>query len=113
MNGHTSQVKKTKRLMNVELLRILSMFFIVCNHFLGHDLGIEDYNFDDPNRFVLWFFRGLCYTGTNLFVIISAYFQCKSRFRLNGLLQLIYKVLFYSIIIYFISLLSGEIFTIK
>jgi len=100
-------IAPNKRLLNLELLRIFSMLFIVCNHFLGHSLNLQDYDFEDPNRFILWFFRGVCYTGTNLFVIISAYFQCKSKFRVKGLLLLICKVLFYSIILYFLAVLSG------
>lgn len=98
---------KPKRLMNVELLRTLSMFFIVCNHFLGHCLNLQDYDMTDSNRFVLWFFRGVCYMGTNLFILISAYFQSKSRFKAKSLLLLIAQVLFYSILLYLISVLCG------
>lgn len=107
MSGNTLPVKKSKRLLNVELLRILSMFFIVCNHFLGHGLCLQDYDMTDSNRFILWFLRGICYMGTNLFILISAYFQCRSHFKSKSILLLIAQVLFYSIVLYIISLLCG------
>lgn len=100
-------IKKPKRLLNVELLRILSMFFIVCNHFLGHGLCLQDYDMTDSNRFILWFFRGVCYMGTNLFILISAYFQCKSHFKAKSILLLISQVLFYSVVLYVISIFTG------
>lgn len=100
-------IKKSKRLLNVEMLRILSMFLIVCNHFLGHGLCLQDYDVTDSNRFVLWFFRGVCYMGTNLFILISAYFQCKSNFKAKSILLLICQVLFYSVVLYLISILTG------
>lgn len=92
------------RQVNIELLRILAMFFIVCNHILGHGLNLQDYNLEDPNRFFLWFLRGVSYTGTNIFVLITAYFQCRSQFKLKSLLLLLCQVWFYAIGIYFLSI---------
>ncbi len=107
MNEIVTPVNKSKRLMNVEILRILSMFLIVCNHFLGHCLNLQDYDITDSNRFILWFLRGVCYMGTNLFILISAYFQSRSRFKPKSILLLIAQVLFYSIVLYLASVWCG------
>ena len=107
MNENAINLNKSKRLMNVEILRILSMFLIVCNHFLGHCLNLQDYDMTDSNRFILWFLRGICYMGTNLFILISAYFQSRSRFKPKSILLLIAQVLFYSIVLYLASVWCG------
>lgn len=107
MNNSTNGINKPKRLLNVEILRVLSMFMIVCNHFLGHGLSLQDYDLNDGNRFILWFLRGICYMGTNLFILISAYFQCKSRFKAKSILLLLCQVLFYSIALYGVSVAFG------
>lgn len=107
MNHLANVINKPKRLLNVEVLRVLSMFMIVCNHFLGHGLSLQDYDLNDSNRFILWFLRGVCYMGTNLFILISAYFQCKSRFKAKSILLLLCQVFFYSIILYGVSIALG------
>ena len=107
MSSSVIEVYKSKRELNIELLRILSMFFIVCNHFLGFGLSLQDYDTSDPNRFLLWFLRGICYTGTNLFILISAYFQCSGHFKSKSILLIICQVLFYSIVIYVLAVLLG------
>lgn len=109
MIGKVQTVSKPNRQVNIELLRILSMFFIVCNHFLGFGLSLQDYDMSDPNRFALWFLRGVCYTGTNIFILISAYFQCKSQFKAKSILLIVCQVWFYSTLIYLLSILFGLI----
>lgn len=103
----TIEISKPKRQLNIELLRILSMFFIVCNHFLGFGLSLQDYDMNDSNRFLLWFLRGVCYTGTNIFILISAYFQCAGHFKSKSILLIICQVFFYSVVIYLISVSCG------
>ena len=107
MSEPITEISKPKRILNIELLRILSMFFIVCNHFLGHGLCLQDYDTCDPNRFFLWFLRGISYTGTNLFILISAYFQCSGHFKSKSIMLIICQVLFYSILIYVLAVLFG------
>lgn len=103
---YATQAKK-KRLANIELLRILAMAMIVCNHFFSHGIGLMDYDFNNPNVEFSWLLRGICYMGTNLFILISSYFLCRSKFKAKGLLLLICQTFFYSIIIYIVTYLLG------
>lgn len=107
MTEHIQILSKPNRQINIELLRILSMFFIVCNHFLGFGLSLQDYDMSDPHRYALWFLRGVCYTGTNIFILISAYFQCMRIFKIKSLLLIVCQVWFYSTLIYLLSILFG------
>ena len=97
------------RLGNIELLRILSMLLIVCNHFEGHALAIQGFEWDSPNLYSNWLIRGIGYIGVNLYVLISAYFLCKSTFKTKKLLQLLVEVWFYSIVIYFLFVSTGRV----
>lgn len=102
-----TQTKRKKRLANIELLRILAMVLIVANHFTGHGLKLMDYEFDNPCSIFNWLVRGIGYMGTNLFILISAYFLCKSNFKSKGLLLLWAQTLFYSVILYLITYILG------
>lgn len=102
-----TQVKRKKRLANIELLRILAMVLIVANHFTGHGLKLMDYDFDNPCSIFNWLVRGIGYMGTNLFILISAYFLCKSSFKARGLLLLWAQTFFYSFSLYFFTYIIG------
>lgn len=76
---------------------------IVTNHFTGHGLNLIDYDFDNPNSIFNWLLRGIGYMGTNLFILISAYFMCRSKFKTKKLLLLIAQTIFYSVTLYLIT----------
>lgn len=94
----TEQVK-TNRLSNIELLRIISMILIICLHFGSHCLEIVDFDFTTIGCFH-WIVRSFAINSVNLYILISAYFLCRSSFKLNKLISLIAEVWFYSVVIY-------------
>lgn len=105
---------RASRSANIELLRIFAMLLIVCYHFSSHGMVLTDYDFDDPNRFFNWLLRGIGYIGVNTYIIISAYFLCRSSFKITKFVQLILEVWFYSVFLYAISVVTGNVgFSIK
>ena len=97
------------RLGNIELLRIVSMLLIVCNHFEGHALAIQGFEWGAAHLYSNWLIRGIGYIGVNLYVLISAYFLCQSSFKAKKLLKLLIEVWFYSMIIYGLFVGTGQV----
>ena len=67
---------------NVELLRLIAMFFILCHHFINNSL----YNFGLQNELtteygVYSILEGFFYVGVNCFLLISGYYGIRLRAR--------------------------------
>lgn len=99
--------KEKTRNSNIEILRIISMIFIVLSHYSSHN-GIMNYNLPiGINRFLLNIFV-LGNIGVILFVLISGCFLIDSdKFSLRKLLKIVLQVWFYSIIIYIVCCICG------
>ena len=96
---------KNQRNSNLEILRILSMVFIVSCHFAS--CGFEDYTLfiSNPNNYLIYFLNLFGKVGVNVFILISAYFMINSKFTLKKLLVLGGEVCFYSIVLSLIMLI--------
>lgn len=93
---------ENKRLSNIELLRVVSMLLIIATHFWGHGIDLAAIEpFTLPYYFG-WFIKGISYVSVNIYVLISAFFLCKSKFRVSKLLVLWLEIEFYSILFYYI-----------
>lgn len=99
----------SKRQSNIELLRIVGLFAILCHHYVVNS-GIMQ-NIDPvANR------GGYCFlsywgmwgkTGINIFILISGYFMCKSELTIKRYCKVAFEIYFYNFIIYFALLVSG------
>ena len=103
-----------ERKYNLDLLRILSMLFIVSLHYLG--VGGAFYNITDGNTELLTYNYGiaslleaLSIVGVNCFVLISGYFLVNSSFKIKKALHIYLTTLFYSVI-FFIAYVIGKRF---
>ena len=81
MNKETSHITRDS---NIELLRIIAMFFILCHHFLcnslhGYLVGAQDAL--TPGYATYSFMEGFFYVGVNCFLLISGYYGIKLRAR--------------------------------
>ena len=107
-------MNKSGRLANIELLRALAMLLIVIYHFSSHGLVLQDYDFEDSNRFANWLLRGVGYIGVNVYILISSFFLCEGKFKTKKLFQLLLEVWFYSVFIYVICVRVGWVnFSLK
>ena len=99
---------------NIEIIRIISIIMIVISHYCVHGVLNPSTMPLGLNRFLLEIFT-LGNIGTVLFILISGYFMINSKeIKLKKLIRLILQVMFYSIIIYIIIVLTRqEPFSIK
>lgn len=92
---------------NVELIRILAMFFIVGVHCMVH--GDLDYSAANPISInLLWAqFVGMWGSvGTDMFVLITGYFLSKSFAKVSGFFKLWLTIFFYSagfLVVFFLA----------
>ena len=90
---------KTKRQSNLELLRLLSMLFIVVTHFVNHGGLLWNPYHNKAEHFITWTLFALSMVAINAFILISGYFLCESKFSILRIIKLAVQVLTYSLII--------------
>ena len=84
---------------NIELLRILSMVFIVAAHWIHAFAGINVSGFPLFNLCFYHVFRGFGQIGVNSFLLISGYFLSKSKFKIQSFLRIAFQVVFYACVL--------------
>lgn len=72
----------------IELLRILSMFFIVVLHVVGWGGVSGAAPYGSAQYYAAWVMLGLAYCAVNCYALISGYVGCTSRFRPAKLVSL-------------------------
>ena len=117
MNGHITPpnlengaIQKKARNSNLELYRIIVMLMIVAHHYVVNS-GLMDILQNSPlspSSSAMLIFGGWGKIGINCFLLITGYFMCKSEFTWQKLLKLYLWVIFYSILIYVIFLVTGH-----
>lgn len=86
--------KLLKRESNIELLRIISMFFILFGHGLQHGfMSLNDINIYEEE--IITFLKWTLIWHVNAFLLITGYFGI--RFSIRSILSLCINVLFYYI----------------
>lgn len=97
-----------KRVVSIELLRIIAMMMVVMLHYLGKGEILPDLTQDmNLNGYMAWIMEALCIVAVNVYMLISGYFLVNSNFKFSRLAELICQVLFYSILIEAVLLATG------
>ena len=86
----------------------MSMLFVIIMHFLGHGKILEKATFNTIDYYVYWLFRALAYPCVNCFVILSGYYMTKSRIKISKIFRLEFQVIFYSVVLWGISIFVGS-----
>lgn len=94
---------KAERNSNVELLRIFSMFAIICGHFVGQSGDITFNN--SVNDFLLIFISSGLRIAVNVFLLVGVWFMVDAKFSSKRILKLYLQVYFYTSIITIIMLI--------
>ena len=103
-----------KRETNLDLLRILSMLMILTLHILSKGGLLNTENTTDIQYYIYWLLECLSIVAVNCYVLISGYFLIKSQFKLKKFLTLWAEVLFYSVLMYIITIIfENKTFAIK
>lgn len=100
-------MKKTIRESNFELMRIISMFFIVLYHMIISTGGDLLNTTSGMTNVILDLICMLIVVHVNSFVLITGYFQCEKKISWKKALSLIGMAWFYKIIIGLIFLITG------
>lgn len=82
----------------IDLLKILSMFFVIIIHVCGH--GGLNFNGDNLslNGVVVWLVRILVYCAVNMFALVTGYLCINKKFKYRNVINLWINVLFYNVI---------------
>jgi surface polysaccharide O-acyltransferase-like enzyme len=97
---------KSKRLSNFELMRIVSMFFIVIWHVIMHGKMFTNTSSESIKN-ILKLIQYIIIIHVNSFVLLSGYFQSNSKFKIGKLLDLVMQVLFYITLILIVGNFIG------
>lgn len=93
---------------NIELVRILCMYFIISSHFFIKGNILPDVTKQmGTNDYLLWFMEIFCYISVNLFVLISGFFSSKKSARIDKIWNMWIQILFYSLVIGFGAMICG------
>lgn len=106
MSDLTPDISSNKRNSNIEILRILSMLFIIAHHYAVHGFDLSAGSFT-VNEVTLQILSLGGKIGVNVFVFITGYFMINSRFDAKKLLKLILATTFYSLMIVSIAGILG------
>lgn len=103
---------QNKRQSNFELLRLLSMFLIIMNHYAYHG-QVDVRGIVTENSFVLRFFAIGGNLGVTLFIMVSCYFLVDKTFTWRRVVQLILETWIYSVLIQLVLVVvkGGEVFS--
>lgn len=94
------QQKERMRNSNFELMRILSMLFIVIYHVLMHSNAYQ--NAKDTEQIIIIVIEAIILVHVNSFVLVTGYFQCKSTRKISKVVSIINQTWFYKVLIMFI-----------
>ena len=102
---------KTERESNIEVLRILCMFFIILHHYAIHGGAVSmDYC---SNKLVAYFFIPAGKICFNVFLAISMWFLVDQKFKVSRFLKMWMQVFFYSVSLTVIVLIITDSLSIK
>lgn len=97
-----------KRIVSMELLRIIAMMMVVMLHYLGKGKLLDPLTGEiSVNGYAAWILESLSIVAVNVYMLISGYFLVNSRFRISRMVELICQVLFYSVLVEAVLIATG------
>lgn len=100
-------MKEKVRQSNFELMRLISMFFIVLYHMIIITGGDLIHHTSGMTNVILDFISLFIIVHVNSFILITGYFQCKQEFSFKKIVSLIGMAWFYKVIIALIFAITG------
>lgn len=89
-----------------ELLRIISMFLIIVDHILGSRGHVIE-NSTGALYYFLLFFRILCLVHVNSYILVTGYYQSRSKFNIKKIINILLSSWFYRILVIVIFISFG------
>lgn len=91
-------MQNNKRLSNIELLRIVSMFLVMIFHVTDAIPHKNLIIINSPDDILHKSFVSLSIICVNIFILISGYFGI--NFKIKGIIKLVFQIIFLSLVIY-------------
>ena len=92
---------------SVELLRIVAMVFIVMSHYCVHNgMDRNEITFGFNNALLSW--GALGNLGVIIFVMITGFFMCRSKLKLQSVFRTAFATWFYSVVLFAVAMLSDS-----
>lgn len=89
-----------KRQSNFEALRLTAMALVVTLHYLSKGNVLLPLVYEQGwLNWAAWLLEAAAFVAVNVYVLLTGYFMCQSKFRLGRLLQIVLEVWFYSLVI--------------
>ena len=85
-----------KRNFGIDLLRCISMLFVVILHTLGHGGVLRNVTSSSPNYYIAWLIEISAYCAVNCYALISGFVGYKSNYKYSNIIFLWVQVFFYS-----------------
>lgn len=100
-----------ERMANLELLRIVSMLFVIVLHFIGKSNNHPNLTDTDmaPWEYGAWAMESFSIVAVNVYMLLTGYLLAESTFKVKRLLQLWLQLLFYSAGIGLLAALFGYV----
>ena len=93
----------------MDLLRIVSMLFIIYLHSIDHSGVLEQADVCGGWAYIyVRFAYALCQVCVNCYVMLSGYYLVNSRFRIQKLVSLWMEVVFYSVVLRILFMVTGQ-----
>lgn len=90
---------KNERVIGLDLLKIICMFFVLTLHSLNYGGILNKQLFLSINYETAVFIHTLCNCAVDCFVIITGFVMCKRKIQFSNLMVLWLEVCFYSVVI--------------
>ena len=88
---------KKERCYGIDLLRMLSMFMIVCLHVLSQGgVMVRLLSFPEP-YYACWLLESACFCAVNIYGLISGYVGVTGSHRLSRIIILWLQTMFYTV----------------
>lgn len=105
-------LKFSQRNYGIDLLRMVSMFFVTVLHTLGQGGILSASGFLTPSYETAWFLEIAAYCAVNCYALISGYVNFGASFKWHRIASLWFQVVFYTLgITWLFSLFSPDLVT--
>ena len=108
-NNEVSATNNKTRNYGIDLLRLVAMFMVVILHILGQGGVLSNITGLTIKGEIYWSIEITCYCAVNVYAIISGYVGYQSNHKSSNIIKLCLQLVFYSIIITFVSIISAFI----
>lgn len=100
--------KQKKRMVNIEVLRLLAMMMVVSLHYLAKGELLEELTGPlSAKGHLSWLLESFSIAAVDVYVLISGYFLAETGFRCKRVISLVLQVMFYTCLLPVILIIMG------